>query len=58
MVSTRTEGQLFIDFIDSKKKELIWQGTGTGYLTKNVNKKEERIQEFVSKILERYPPEL
>ena len=58
MVSTSTEGQLFIDIIDSKKKELIWQGSGTGYLTQKVEKKEARIQEFVSKILEEYPPEL
>lgn len=56
MVSTRTEGQLFIDLIDADKKELIWQGQGTGYLTRNVEKKEERIKEFTSKILEQFPP--
>ena len=57
MVSTRTEGKLFIDLIDAKKKELVWQGTGTGYLTRNVDKKEQRIKEFVNKILEEYPPQ-
>ena len=57
-VSTSTEGVLYIDLIDAQRKELIWQGTGTGYLTQNMNKKEERIQEFVSKILENYPPEM
>lgn len=57
-VSTTTEGMLFIDFIDTAKKELIWQGSGTGYLvTKNVNKKEARIKEFVSKTMEQFPPE-
>jgi hypothetical protein len=57
-VSTTTEGMLFIDFIDTNKKELIWQGSGTGYLvTKNVTKKEARIKEFVSKTLEQFPPE-
>jgi hypothetical protein len=57
-VSTTTEGMLFIDFIDTNKKELIWQGSGTGYLvTKNVAKKEARIKEFVSKTLEQFPPE-
>lgn len=54
--STRTEGVLFIDLIDATKKELIWQGTGTGFLTQNMEKKEARIQEFVSKIMENYPP--
>ena len=55
-VSTSTEGVLYIDLIDANKKELIWQGQGTGYLSQN--KKEERIQEFVGKIMEKYPPEL
>jgi len=55
-VSQSTEGTLYIDLIDANKKQLIWQGKGTGYLSQN--KKEERIQEFVSKILEKYPPEL
>lgn len=58
MVSTKTEGVLFIDLIDAKKRELVWQGQGTGYLTQNMEKKEERIREFVNKILEKYPPEL
>lgn len=55
-VSTTPEGTLFIDIIDAKTKELIWQGQGTGYLTEDVNKKDQRIKEFVSKILEQYPP--
>ena len=56
-VSTTNEGMLFIDFIDANKKELVWQGSGTGHLvTKNVEKKEARIKEFVSKTLEQFPP--
>lgn len=56
-VSTTTEGMLFIDFIDTDKKELFWQGSGTGYLvTRNVEKKEARIKEFVAKTLEQFPP--
>jgi hypothetical protein len=57
-VSTRTEGSLYIDLIDSKNKELVWQGRGIGTLnnTTNIEKKEERIKEFVSQILEAYPP--
>ncbi len=57
-VSTSTEGSLYIDLIDAKKKELIWQGKGVGTLgsNKNIEKKEARIQEFVSEILQQYPP--
>lgn len=55
-VTTTPVGTLFIDIIDAKTKELIWQGEGSGYLTKNTTKKEARIKEFVSKILEQYPP--
>ena len=55
-VSTTIEGKLFIDILDAHKKELIWQGNGTGFLTKNRNKKEALIQEFVDKVLKEFPP--
>ncbi|MET6991435.1 DUF4136 domain-containing protein [Sediminicola arcticus] len=57
-VSTRTEGSLYVDMIDTKTKELVWQGRGVGTLnnTKNIEKKEERIKEFVAEILKAYPP--
>ncbi|MFM2367881.1 MAG: hypothetical protein RL619_177 [Bacteroidota bacterium] len=55
-VSTSTEGTLYIDLIDAKKKELIWEGEGIGYLTENRNEKEKQINEFVAKILEQFPP--
>jgi hypothetical protein len=55
-VSTSTEGTLYIDLIDANKKELVWQGMGTGYLSRNIDKKEERIKEFVSEIMKKYPP--
>lgn len=57
-VSTSTEGTLYIDLIDAKKKEMVWQGEGQGDLTKNTEKKEENINDFVSKILTQYPPNL
>lgn len=56
-VSRHTEGTLYIDIIDAKKKELIWQGEGEGVLTKDTHKKDEVIKEFVTKILELYPPQ-
>ncbi len=55
-VSTSTEGTLYIDLIDANKKELVWQGMGTGYLSRNIDKKEERIKEFVAEIMKKYPP--
>lgn len=57
MVTRHTEGTLYIDIIDAKKKELIWQGEGEGVLTKDRDKKEALIKEFVAKILEQYPPQ-
>ena len=56
-ISQYTEGTLFLDIIDAKKNELIWQGIGSGALsTRSVEKKEERIKEFVNEILGKYPP--
>lgn len=54
-VSTSTEGILFIDVLNAQNKELIWQGKGTGYLTNKQAKKEERIKEFTTKVLETFP---
>lgn len=53
-----TEGTLFIDLIDAKKKELAWQGIGVGLLnfTANKDKKDVRIKEFVTEIMKKYPP--
>lgn len=55
-VSSSTEGSLYIDLIDANKKELVWQGIGKGYISQSMKQKEERIKEFVMKIMEKYPP--
>ncbi|MDR9458030.1 MAG: DUF4136 domain-containing protein [Salegentibacter sp.] len=55
-VSRTSEGTLYIDLIDAEDKELVWQGMGTAALAREVNKKQERINEIVQKILEKYPP--
>jgi hypothetical protein len=55
-VSRYTEGTLFIDLIDAKKKQMIWQGQGIGTLYQSIDKKDARITEFVTKILAQYPP--
>ena len=54
-VSTSTQGILYVDVLKADNKELIWQGKGTGYLTQNPKKKDERIKEFATKILETFP---
>ena len=55
--TSTTEGTLFIDFIDAKTNELIWQGIGVADLVMStVAKKEARINEIVTKILAEYPP--
>ncbi|QED37571.1 DUF4136 domain-containing protein [Antarcticibacterium arcticum] len=55
-VNTTSEGTLYLDLIDAENKQLVWQGMGTAALAKEVNKKQERIDEIVKKILEKYPP--
>ncbi len=59
-ISKYTEGTLFVDLIDANKKELAWQGIGSGALTTsgNITKKEERIKHFVAEIMTNYPPEI
>ena len=57
-VTRNTEGTLYIDLIDAKKKEMIWQGEGVGYLTQNTDRKDEVIKNFVTKVLEQYPPQV
>ena len=59
-VSRSTEGQLYIDLIDAKTNELVWQGVGSArlYTGSNLDKKEERIREIVREILAKYPPSL
>jgi hypothetical protein len=55
-VSSSTEGTLYIDLIDAKKKELIWQGEGTGTLSKDMERKDEIVNNIVTQILAQYPP--
>lgn len=55
-VNRTSEGTLYIDLIDAEGKELVWQGMGTAALASKVNRKQERINEIVAKIMEKYPP--
>ncbi|OAB79689.1 DUF4136 domain-containing protein [Cochleicola gelatinilyticus] len=57
-VSRSTEGSLYIDLIDTKTNELVWQGIGTASLHtgSDIDKKDERIREIVNEVLAEYPP--
>jgi len=57
-VSRTTEGTLYIDLIDASKKELVWQGMGTAALTTKVERKQEKMNQIVTAIMEKYPPEI
>ncbi len=49
--------RLYIDLIDAESGRLIWQGYGEGRLQHLGGfEKENRINEFVEKILSKYPP--
>ncbi|WP_159800117.1 DUF4136 domain-containing protein [Flavobacterium sp. MK4S-17] len=56
-VNSYPEGTLYIDMVDANKKELVWQGVGTGVLTMDREEKQERINEFVEKIIAQFPPQ-
>jgi len=55
-VHRTTEGVLYIDLIDKRRNQLVWQGMGEGILSQRMDKKEAFINEIVAKILSRYPP--
>ena len=56
-INQSTQGTLFIDILDAKTKNLIWQGIGySDLVTGDMERKEKRINEIVAKILTAYPP--
>ena len=48
-------GDMTIDFIDTKKDELVWQASIEGMLTKKEEKMQVRIADAVNKIFENFP---
>ena len=55
-VSSRTEGTLYINIIDSATKQLIWQGKGRGGIQENLKNRDDKIALFVQEIMTNYPP--
>ena len=53
---SRTQGTLYINFIDNKNQQLVWQGRGDGILNEYSKDRDKMIGNFVSRILENFPP--
>ncbi len=54
------EGTLFVDMIDLKKLQLVWQGRGVGTLDPDASqkKREDNINYAVKSIFYKYPPKM
>lgn len=55
-ITRYTVGTIIIDFIDSQKNILVWQGKGTGFRVDNLENKAVLIKEAVDAIISHYPP--
>jgi hypothetical protein len=55
-IVSQTEGTLYINLIDVKTKQLIWQGKGKGGINEYSKKRNEKINLFVAEIMNSYPP--
>ena len=53
---SRVQGTLYVNFIDSKNQQLVWQGKGVGVLNEYSKDRDKMIGNFVSSILEKFPP--
>ena len=53
---SRVQGTLYVSLIDSKNQQLVWQGKGVGVLNEYSDNRDKMINDFVVKILEKYPP--
>jgi hypothetical protein len=58
--NTYANGTMFIDIIDARKKQLVWQGRGTAKVDPDLNSliREKNVAETVKKIFTKYPPKL
>lgn len=55
---TYVDGTLFVDMIDTKKNQLVWQGRGTKTVDPDASqkKREDNINYAVKQIFTKYPP--
>ena len=56
--SQYSDDTLIVDFIDTKKNGLIWQGVARGTVKRNQSreKQDKRINEAVTKLFNNFPP--
>ena len=54
------QGTVFVDFISTATKELIWRGTGTGVIEPDLSPqaRDKRINHAIFDLLENFPPDL
>ena len=53
---SRVQGTLYVNFIDNKNQQLVWQGKGVGVLNEYSRDRDKMIGNFVASILEKCPP--
>lgn len=51
-----SEGSLFFDIIDSKRKQLVWSGKATGDIKDSNTLGEKDINKIVQKVFKNFPP--
>ena len=51
-----TEGSLFFDIIDARKKQLVWSGKATGDIKDSNILSEKDINRIVHKVFKKFPP--
>jgi hypothetical protein len=58
-VNEYEEGTLILDVVDAPSNKLVWRGTAQAELSENPSEqqRQERTQEAVEKILEKFPPQ-
>jgi hypothetical protein len=58
--SSYVEGTLFVEMIDAAKKQIVWQGRGTGTVDPDASadKREKNINYSIKQIFTTYPPKL
>jgi hypothetical protein len=54
--SEYSEGSLFFDIIDAKRKQLVWSGKATGDIKDTNILSEKDINKIVQKVFKNFPP--
>jgi len=49
------DGHVVLDFVDTKQKEMIWQGAAKGMMTDSEKKMEKRINAVFTQLFKKFP---